>query len=199
MDYRKKFRVDPGDKLRLNKLDPAYKDEHASEAEAKPPIVPGGELAKPVVGDHEGAALGLVQMVERDGRNLLEPQAPGGEHPAMAREDAAFLVDEDRDVEPEGRDAVGDAGDLAGDMNARVSRIGRQSLDRQPADRDPRGRSFGFRIGIVIFRRAMVLHPLDRSHGDGLVKGFIQRGMGFLSVAGGRSKSLAKRAPEKAP
>jgi len=35
MDYRKKFRVDPGDKLRLNKLDPAYKDEHASEAEAK--------------------------------------------------------------------------------------------------------------------------------------------------------------------
>ena len=25
MDYRKEFRVDSGDKLRLNKLDPAYK------------------------------------------------------------------------------------------------------------------------------------------------------------------------------
>src|SRR5271166_5968775 len=35
MDYRKKFRVDSGDKLRLNKLDPAYKGQHASEAEAK--------------------------------------------------------------------------------------------------------------------------------------------------------------------
>src|SRR5271169_6491413 len=35
MDYRKKFRVDPGAKLRLNKLDPAYKGKHASEAEAK--------------------------------------------------------------------------------------------------------------------------------------------------------------------
>jgi PPK2 family polyphosphate:nucleotide phosphotransferase len=35
MDYRKEFRVDSGDKLRLNKLDPAYKGKHASEAEAK--------------------------------------------------------------------------------------------------------------------------------------------------------------------
>lgn len=35
MDYRKEFRVDPGDKLRLNKLDPAYKGKHESEAEAK--------------------------------------------------------------------------------------------------------------------------------------------------------------------
>jgi PPK2 family polyphosphate:nucleotide phosphotransferase len=34
MDYRKEFRVD-SDRLRLNKLDPAYKGKHASEAEAK--------------------------------------------------------------------------------------------------------------------------------------------------------------------
>jgi len=33
MDYRKEFRVDSGDKLRLNKLDPAYKGKHPSEAD----------------------------------------------------------------------------------------------------------------------------------------------------------------------
>ena len=35
MDYRKQFRVKPGEKLRLNKLDPAYKAKHESEATAK--------------------------------------------------------------------------------------------------------------------------------------------------------------------
>ncbi len=35
MDYRKKFRVDPHAKLKLNKLDTAYTGEHESEAEAK--------------------------------------------------------------------------------------------------------------------------------------------------------------------
>src|SRR5271166_3215876 len=35
MDYRKEFRVDPDAKVKLNKLDPAYKGKHASEAEAK--------------------------------------------------------------------------------------------------------------------------------------------------------------------
>ena len=51
-------------------------------------------------------------MVERDRGNLLEPEAPGRERPPVAREHAAALVDEDRDIEPERRDAVGDAGDL---------------------------------------------------------------------------------------
>ena len=35
MDYRKKFRVHPGDKLKLNKLDPAYAGKHESEDAAK--------------------------------------------------------------------------------------------------------------------------------------------------------------------
>jgi PPK2 family polyphosphate:nucleotide phosphotransferase len=35
LDYRKQFRVKPGQKLKLSKLDPAYKAKHASEAEAK--------------------------------------------------------------------------------------------------------------------------------------------------------------------
>jgi PPK2 family polyphosphate:nucleotide phosphotransferase len=35
MDYRKKFFVDPAGKLRLQKLDPAYKDEHESSETAR--------------------------------------------------------------------------------------------------------------------------------------------------------------------
>ena len=35
MDYRKKFRVKPGEKLRLNKLDPSFTGEHESDAMAK--------------------------------------------------------------------------------------------------------------------------------------------------------------------
>ena len=34
MDYRKAFRVKPGHKLRLNKIDPAYTGKHESEAAA---------------------------------------------------------------------------------------------------------------------------------------------------------------------
>ena len=35
MDYRKEFRVDPGDKVKLNKRDPAYTGKHRSEDDAK--------------------------------------------------------------------------------------------------------------------------------------------------------------------
>src|SRR5580704_8596705 len=35
MDYRKEFRVDPGDKVKLNKRDPAYTGKHHSEDDAK--------------------------------------------------------------------------------------------------------------------------------------------------------------------
>ena len=35
LDYRKKFRVKPGDKPRLHKLDPAYTGKHESEDAAK--------------------------------------------------------------------------------------------------------------------------------------------------------------------
>jgi len=100
------------------------------ELDAEAPIVPGSELREPVVGDHERAALGLAEMLERDCRDFAEAQSPGGEDAAMARQNGARAVDQNRDVEPEGRNAVGDAGDLAGAMNARVFWIGRQTLDR---------------------------------------------------------------------
>jgi hypothetical protein len=79
-------------------------------------------------------------MIERDGRNVLEPQAPGGEQPPVTREHAALPVDQNGRVEAEGRDAVGDARDLASRVYARVSGIGRERVRGQPADMKPRGR-----------------------------------------------------------
>jgi hypothetical protein len=38
MDYRKEFRVDPDSKVKLSKLDPAYKNKHESQEEAKQEI-----------------------------------------------------------------------------------------------------------------------------------------------------------------
>jgi PPK2 family polyphosphate:nucleotide phosphotransferase len=38
MDYRKEFRAEPGDKTKLNKIDPDCTDNHASADEAKPEI-----------------------------------------------------------------------------------------------------------------------------------------------------------------
>ena len=108
--------------------------------DAKPPVVPGGELAKPVVGKHEGSGLGFAQMIERDGRNLPQAQAPGGEQPPVTRQHPALPVDQNGRVEAEGRDAVGDAGDLASRVYARVSGIGRERVRGKPADMKPRGR-----------------------------------------------------------
>src|SRR6266851_9076727 len=38
MDYRKKFVVEPGSRVRLGKIDPAFKDEHESHDTAMPDI-----------------------------------------------------------------------------------------------------------------------------------------------------------------
>jgi hypothetical protein len=35
LDYRKKFRVKPGEKLRLSKVDPSFTGEHESDAMVK--------------------------------------------------------------------------------------------------------------------------------------------------------------------
>ncbi len=78
-------------------------------------------------------------MVERDRRDFGKAQAPGGEQPPVARDDAALAVDQDRHIEAERLDAVGDPPHLALRMQARVARVGLERLDRQPAHRDPRG------------------------------------------------------------
>jgi hypothetical protein len=73
-----------------------------------------------------------LKKVDLSKKNTGFPQAParGPRGPRPFRR-------QEPDVEPERRDAVGDAGDLPGGMNARVSPLGPQSLGRQPADRNP--------------------------------------------------------------
>ncbi len=39
MDYRRKFIVEPGDKVRLAKIDPSYTGEHESHEDAAPEIL----------------------------------------------------------------------------------------------------------------------------------------------------------------
>ena len=76
------------------------------------------------------------------------PQALGREHAPVASEDSALLVDDNWDIEAERCDAFGDAGDLLAGVEARVSLIGPQRLDRQPTDRNPLGCSLAVRDAI---------------------------------------------------
>ena len=109
------------------------------QLEREPLLVPAGAVLKPVVGDHEGAPLGRVQVVERDRRRLLEAEVLGGEQAAVAGENHACVVDEDRRVEAERRNALGDAGDLLGGMDAGVARVGSERGQRPPDDGDRPG------------------------------------------------------------
>ena len=107
--------------------------------EREPLLVPAGAVGKPVVRDHEGASLGRIQVVERNRRRLLEAEALCGEQAAVAGENHALAVDQDRRVEAERRNALGDAGDLRGRMGAGVARVGGQRRERTPDDRDRPG------------------------------------------------------------
>ena len=72
MDYRKEFRVD-SDRLRLNKLDPAYKGKHASEAEAKQETENFRQklahLQAVLYAEHKHAILVVLQALDAGGKD----------------------------------------------------------------------------------------------------------------------------------
>jgi len=105
---------------------------------AEQAVVPAGDLSQAVIGDHEGAGLCRAEMFEVDGRHLLAAQEIAGEQPAVAGDHLEFGVDQDRDVEAENPDAVGDLPDLLAGMPAGIPRIGPELLDRAVDDLDPR-------------------------------------------------------------
>jgi hypothetical protein len=86
----------------------------------KEPPIPLGILAEPVVGDHQGAALCVVQPLERDGWDLGPAELAAGEDPAMPGDDIALVVDQGRDGEAEGLDRARQLLDLLGAVPARV-------------------------------------------------------------------------------
>ena len=63
-------------------------------------------------------------MLKPDGWNLAPSQSPTRQQTSVARDHIKIGVDEDRDVEPEGLDAVSDLTNLFRAMLARVLRSG---------------------------------------------------------------------------
>ena len=77
-------------------------------------------------------------MFEADGRHLLAAEMATGEQPAVAGDDVEFGIDQDRHVEAERLDAVGDLLDLLALVSAGVARVGLELFDRSVNDRDRR-------------------------------------------------------------
>ncbi len=74
--------------------------------------VPSGVFCKFVVGNDIGADLGRRQMIDAHSRDIAKADELRGFDPAMACDDAAGAVDQDRIEEPEFHDAGGDLFDL---------------------------------------------------------------------------------------
>src|SRR5271165_804329 len=74
-------------------------------------------------------------MIERNRGNLGPAEPLGGQQPAMPGNHFAVSFDEDRNVEAERLDALGDLADLFGAVLASVARVGLQLIDRLVGDR----------------------------------------------------------------
>ena len=86
-------------------------------------VVPRGILREAVVGDHEGAAARLVQVVEQNRRDLDQTQLFCRQQAAVTGDDLQPAVDQDRYVEAEGGDAASQLPDLLGAVKARIGGI----------------------------------------------------------------------------
>ncbi len=95
MDYRKKFRVRPGEKLRLSKLDPSFTGEHKSDAMAKEAIERcRAKLAHQqnlLYAGHKHAILVVLQAMDAGGkdgtiRHVFSGVNPQGVHVASFKQ-----------------------------------------------------------------------------------------------------------------
>jgi hypothetical protein len=87
------------------------------------PVVPAGDLAQPIVGDHKGARLGRAQMLQTQGRHLGHAECTGGQEPPVPGDHLVIAVHQHRDVEAKGLDAADDLPDLLSAVNSRVRRV----------------------------------------------------------------------------
>ena len=97
-------------------------------------VVPAGLQGELVVGDQVRPLLRLAEVLEPDHRHLGEPELARREQPAVAGEDAALLVDQDRvgpaELDHRGRDLI----DLRLAVRARVALVRAQAVDRPQLD-----------------------------------------------------------------
>jgi len=89
LDYRKQFRVKPSQKLKLSKLDPAYKAKHASEAEAKEETERYlKELAREqslLYAEHKHSVLIVLQAMDAGGKDGTIKHVFSGVNPQGVR------------------------------------------------------------------------------------------------------------------
>src|SRR5947199_1828761 len=96
--------------------------------------IPASTFGNSIVSKSEGAPLGLRQPPHLDRGDLLEIEQSGRGIAAMAGNDDAVIVDQNRNDKSECGDAVGNLTDLLARMGARVTTVRRELVDRSPAD-----------------------------------------------------------------
>ena len=118
-------------------------------------LVPGRVLRDAVVGEPQRLLLRAGQMPERDRRHLLDAERHGGLEPAVAGDQHAGLVHQQRVGEAEGQHAGLDLLDLRGAMHARVAGVraqlrhrAQQDLRRHPGERHRAIRFAGEMAGV---------------------------------------------------
>src|SRR6516225_1338043 len=87
---------------------------------AQDPVVPGGGFGQAVIGDLEGFGLRLIQVLEPHRWHLGPAEITAGEETAVSSHNSEIGIDQDRDVEPERRDALSNLADLPAAVAARV-------------------------------------------------------------------------------
>jgi hypothetical protein len=97
-------------------------------------IIPARDLGEPIIGDAEGTCLFPRQVLEADNRDLAQAQPPRRMDAAVAGEDIALLIGQDRNIEPKHFDAAGDLLDLPVAMAPRIAGIKLEPLDRDALD-----------------------------------------------------------------
>jgi hypothetical protein len=97
-------------------------------------LIPASVFGQLVVGDHQGAALGIAQMVENDHRNRVDPELLRRQQAAMPGNDDIVRTGQDRVGEAELGNGCGDLCYLLVRMRPRVPGVGHQLLDRRHLD-----------------------------------------------------------------
>ena len=99
------------------------------------PVIPDGDFGEPVIGDPEGAGLFRAEVIEAQRRHLSHIELAAGGEATVAADYVVVAIDQDRDIEAEGLDAVGDLSDLLFAVAPRVRRIRFQLSDAAVGNR----------------------------------------------------------------
>jgi hypothetical protein len=75
-------------------------------------VIPLRDLGQSVVGNSEGSGLHRGEVIEAERRHLGPAELVTGQQPAVTRDYIVCAVDQNRDIEAESSDAVGDLSDL---------------------------------------------------------------------------------------